>query len=198
MTVAEVMDQVEEDRIFYENSGGGVTFSGGEPTFQFDFLKLLLKEAGQRKLHRVLETNGNVTWEYLNRLISDLELVLFDIKHLDNRVHKHFTNAGNHLILKNLERLAKEDRVIWLPRFPLIPGVNDDPGQLFELGLWVKVLGAREIHLLPYHQLGISKHQDLGYPRTGLFGEIQPPSEEDVEKAALVLRKAGLSVNIGG
>ena len=197
MTVEEVMEKVEEDRVFYENSGGGVTFSGGEPVVQFEFLKALLQESGRRHLHRVLETNGHHPWEQLDKLLPGLELVLFDIKHLENQVHQQYTGAGNGLIRKNLELLAQK-RVDWIPRVPLIPGVNDDSRHMDELGCWVKGLGAKEIHLLPYHRLWDSKRRAFGYPREILLEQINPPFAEEIEEAAEVLRKVGLLVVIGG
>ena len=198
MTVEEVMEKVDEDRVFYENSGGGVTFSGGEPVVQFEFLKALLEESGRRHLHRVLETNGHHPWEQLDQLLPNLELVLFDIKHLDNQVHQQYTGAGNRLIRGNLELLARKGGVDWFPRVPLIPGVNDSSRHLKELGRWVKGLGAREIHLLPYHRFWESKQRTFGYPREILLEKINPPLEEEVEKAAEMLSREGLPVIIGG
>jgi pyruvate formate lyase activating enzyme len=198
MTVEEVMEKVDEDRVFYENSGGGVTFSGGEPVVQFEFLKALLEESGRRHLHRVLETNGHYPWEQLDQLLPNLELVLFDIKHLDNQVHQQYTGAGNRLIRGNLELLARKGGVDWFPRVPLIPGVNDSSRHLKELGRWVKGLGAREIHLLPYHRFWESKQRAFGYPRELLLEKINPPLEEEVKKAAKMLSREGFPVIIGG
>lgn len=192
------MEKVAEDSMFYENSGGGVTFSGGEPTVQFNFLKAILEESGRHHFHRALETNGYLPWKRLRQLLPHLELILFDLKHLHSPVHERYTGVGTRLIRMNLERLAKENRVYWIPRVPLIPGLNDDPKHLARLGRWVKGLGAKEIHLLPYHRLGESKVQELGYPRQNLMPGIRPPSEEEVVKAGQVLKRAGLSVIIGG
>jgi pyruvate formate lyase activating enzyme len=198
MTLEEVMEKVAEDTIFYETSGGGVTFSGGEPTVQFTFLKAILQESGRRHFHRALETSGHLPWKRLELLLPHLELVLFDLKHLSNPAHKRATGVGNRLIKMNLERLAKGNRVHWIPRVPLIPGLNDDPKHLAHLGRWVKGLGAREVHLLPYHRLGESKIQELGFSPQPSIPGIKPPSGEEVEKAGHVLERAGLSVIIGG
>jgi pyruvate formate lyase activating enzyme len=198
MTVGEVIKKVAEDSIFYENSKGGVTFSGGEPTLQFNFLKAVLEESGRRHFHRALETNGYLLWKRLLQLLPQLELILFDLKHLHSRVHERFTGAGNRLIRMNLERLAKQNKVNWIPRVPLIPELNDELKHLAHLGQWVKGLGAKEIHLLPYHRLGESKLGELGYPPENLIPGIRHPSEEEVEKAGQVLRQAGLTVIIGG
>ena len=198
MTVDQVMEKVDEDRIFYENSGGGVTFSGGEPVFQYEFLKALLEESQRRRLHTVLETNGYYPWEELEKLLPSLDVVLFDIKHLNGNVHKHYTGSGNDLIKTNMERLAKKGGIEWIPRVPLIPGVNDDSIHLQELGRWVKRLGGREIHLLPYHRLWQSKQRSFGYPPERSLESIEVASHEAVEEAAELLRKEGLSVTIGG
>jgi pyruvate formate lyase activating enzyme len=198
MTVDAAMEKVAEDSLFYENSGGGVTFSGGEPTFQFHFLKAILEESGRRHFHRVLETNGCLPWKRLGQLLPHLELILFDLKHLHRRTHEQYTGSGNRLIRMNLERLAKESGVPWTPRVPLIPGLNDDPKHLARLGGWVKGLGAKEIHLLPYHRLGESKRQELGYPFRSSMPGIRPPSKEEVENAGQVLKREGLAVIVGG
>ncbi len=198
MTVKDVMQKVDEDRIFYENSGGGVTFSGGEPGFQNDFLLALLEEAGRLKLHTALETNGNYAWQQLEKYLPKLNLVLFDIKHLDDAVHQRYTGAGNLLIKENMALLAKKGTTQWIPRIPLIPGVNDGPLHLQELGRWLKDLGAREVHLLPYHRLWQSKQRSFGYPREIMLERIQPLSDDDIERTAEVLRKENLAVTIGG
>jgi pyruvate formate lyase activating enzyme len=184
MTVEEVMEKVEADRIFYENSGGGVTFSGGEPTIQFEFLKELLEDAGRKGLHRVLETNGNIAWRHFAQLLPKLETVLFDIR--------------NHLIHKNLERLANGGRVPWIPRFPFIPGINDGPKHLLDLGRRVRNLGAMQIDLLPYHRLGESKRLELGMSKEKFSQNFHAPSEEEIERAVKIFKKAGLVVNVGG
>jgi len=197
MTVDDVLDIVSEDRLFYENSGGGVTFSGGEPSVQFEYLEALLDESGRRQIHRVVETNGNMGRKRFNRLVSKAELILFDIKHLDTRMHKLYTGCGNELILSNLAYLDR-DGVAWTPRVPLIPGVNDDPNYLKALGKRLKALEPRELHLLPYHQLGEAKRKELGLPHEGIFKTITPLTEEDVKRAAAILRACGLDVIIGG
>ncbi len=198
MTVDEVMEKVEAERIFFENSGGGVTFSGGEPLVQFYFLKALLQEAGRRHFHRALETNGQLPEKQFAQLLSHVELVLFDVKHLEAGVHERLTGVSNRLIQRNLERLAREHKVQWIPRFPFVPGMNDDAKYIKELAHRMKVLGAKEIHLLPYHRLGDSKRKELGHPALDLMERISPPSRDKVEKAALILERQGLSVIIGG
>ena len=197
MDAEEVMDAVESDRSFYDNSGGGVTFSGGEPTVQYDFLMTLLQEAGRRGIHRVIETNGRVEWKKLARLLPHVEMILFDVKHMDSRIHKRITGAGNRLIQSNLERLSKQQEVKWLARFPLVPTMNDDEGNLDQMGRRLVHLGAREIHVLPYHRLGQAKAQSL-VNQAEKQTQFQVPPDEDVEKAASILRKRGLAVTIGG
>jgi pyruvate formate lyase activating enzyme len=198
MTVEEVMDKVEGDRVFYENSGGGVTFSGGEPIAQFEFLSSLLEESGQRGLHRTLETNGHIAWEKFAKLLSNLELVLFDLKHLDSQIHKQYVGAGNRLIIANLKKLAQQDRVGWIVRMPFIPGINSELVYVESLGQWLKNLGAKEIHLLPYHRLGNTKRSELGDSRVKSIQKIEVPSEEQLEIATNILKTKKLSVVIGG
>lgn len=197
MTAEEVLDEVEEDRVFYENSSGGVTFSGGEPSVQFEFLNTLLDESGRRGFHRVVETNGHVPRERFKVLVSNSEMILFDIKHLDTIVHHRYTGAGNELILSNLGYL-KENGVSWIPRVPLIPGVNDDPTYIGSMAGRLAELKPKEVHLLPYHKFGETKAAEIGLSRREFAGAIQPPSVEESETAAEIIRSAGLRTYIGG
>ncbi|MCL5126310.1 MAG: glycyl-radical enzyme activating protein [Deltaproteobacteria bacterium] len=198
MTVDEVMQKTESDRVFFENSGGGITFSGGEPTVQSKFLQALLEEAGRRKFHRALETNGHLPEERFAELISHVELVLFDVKHLDSKRHKNLAGVGNRLIQRNLEQLSRTNRVRWIPRFPLIPGVNDDTTHVKNLGKRLKTLGAREIHILPYHRLGDAKRRELGYPQPDLMKCVSVPSKAEVAEIVKVFEHLGLSTSVGG
>ena len=198
LTVKDVMEKVDSDRVFYQNSNGGVTFSGGEPTFQFSFLKALLEESGRRGLHRALETNGQLPWRNFKQLLSNIDLVLFDLKHFENQIHRNLVGTGNHLIKKNLEQISKEGVVAWIPRIPLIPGLNNDPRHLAKLGKWLKSLGANKIHLLPYNMFGESKCQEGGYPPQCSRGKLRTPSEDEIETATSIMRKHGLNVEIGG
>jgi pyruvate formate lyase activating enzyme len=197
MTVNEVLDIVEKDSIFYESSGGGVTFSGGEPTFQFDFLQALLEESGRRGLHRVVETNGHVDSEQFQKMVAQTELVFIDFKHPDTANHKRFTGAGNELVRANMAYLANSE-VSWVPRIPLIPGVNDSPDDLRMLGQLIKHFGAAELHLLPYHKLGESKRKEIGLTGKAFADNREPPSREEVQQAAEILEECGVAVVIHG
>ncbi len=124
LTVAEVMAEVERDREFYERTGGGVTFSGGEPAWQPDFLESLVGEAKARNLHTAIETCGHVPWDTLERVLRHVDLVLYDLKHMDAETHRRETGVSNDRLLENLKRIDAAGLPIRL-RVPLVPGYND-------------------------------------------------------------------------
>ena len=161
VTVDEVMRHVLRDVKFYENSGGGVTLSGGEPTAQPDFALSILKKCKEAGLHTALDTCGYASWTVLKKLLDQTDLVLFDIKHMDPRTHHEATGKDNRLILSNAKRIAdhKPIRI----RVPLIPGFNDAPEQVRAIVAFVKQeLNSVPIDLLSYNRLGESKYDLLG------------------------------------
>jgi pyruvate formate lyase activating enzyme len=161
-SAAEVMAEVDKDAMYYKNSGGGVTFSGGEPLLQADFLVKLLEECKKRGYHCAIETAGNVEWNAFLKVLPYTDLFLYDVKLLDESRHIEATGAGNKRILENLRRLSEEGRVIWV-RTPVIPGVNDDKAELAAISAYVSSLKTVEKYeLLPYHSLGESKYGLLG------------------------------------
>ena len=133
MTVAEVLAEVEKDRIFYSESGGGITVSGGEPLAQPDFLAGLLSACRQKGLHTVVDTSGCAPWATFERILPDTCLFLYDLKHLDDDVHQRWTGVSNVQILDNLARLAETGAAIEV-RMPVVPGVNDSDEHLDRLG----------------------------------------------------------------
>jgi pyruvate formate lyase activating enzyme len=194
--VERVVDEVEKDRVFYEESGGGVTFSGGEPLAQPEFLLALLRECRLRGLHTCVDTSGMAAAETVLRVGELAHLLLYDLKLLDDARHRVFTGAGNGVVLANLEALAESGADVWI-RVPWIPGVNDDDGNLDDLASFVTGLGKDwPVFLLPYHINAQDKYARLGrdYPLVGL----EPPAPDRIEAAADRLRDAGLRVSIGG
>lgn len=196
MTVDEVLSLVEEDRPFYEESGGGVTLSGGEPAAQPGFSQRLLQGCQERDIHTAIDTCGYAPWEVWQALLPYLDLILYDLKEIDPLRHKRYTGVSNKLILDNLKRLACTGRAI-IVRRPVIPGYNDDEGSIHTLARFVQELSTvHEIDLLPYHRFGRGKYERLGmeYP----MGDEPSTREEEVAGLRDILVAYGFQVKIGG
>lgn len=166
MTAGEVMDVVLRDRIYYEESGGGVTFSGGEPLFQPDFLFEMLKSCRREDLHATVETSGFAPWTVLETIYPFVGLFLYDIKSIDDRVHRRFTGRSNGPILQNLRKLGEvHDNIV--VRLPVIPAVNDSDEQRVAAANFARsIRGIRDVQELPYHELGRHKEFHLaGFSR---------------------------------
>jgi pyruvate formate lyase activating enzyme len=196
LAAEELLDEILRDRVFYEESGGGVTFSGGEPLHQAEFLLELLASCRERGLHTALDTCGYVEQTRLLAAGGLADLVLYDLKLMDEAAHLRLTGVSNGLILSNLRALAAIHRNIWI-RLPIIPGINDEPGFLRSVaGLIGPLPGVRQVHLLPYHKTGAGKFDRLG--RAYALPETDPPARGRLEELAAVLEKAGLPAKIGG
>jgi len=179
-TVDEVLLEAEKDRVFYDQSGGGVTFSGGEPLFQHEFLLALLQAARQKEIHTAVDTTGYTSPEILEGISPFVDLFLYDLKTLDDERHREYTGVSNRLILENLGRLIRRGNHV-IARVPLLPGVNDDETSIRDIGRFVKNLGAvSEIHLLPYHTTGSEKYRRLGM-KYGFSGVPSPDRARAVE-----------------
>lgn len=160
VTVDEVIRHVLRDVRFYENSGGGVTLSGGEPTAQPHFALSILKKCKGAGLHTAFDTCGYVSWTMMKKLLDHTDLVLYDLKHMDPKKHYEATGKDNRLILRNVKRIAghKPLRI----RVPIIPGFNDTPGEIRAIAHFVKkALNSAPIDLLPYNRLGENKYELL-------------------------------------
>lgn len=157
----ELMEAIEKDLPFYEKSGGGVTFSGGEPLLQAEFLSGVLDDCREKGIHTAIETTGCVQWDVFEMLKGKVDLYLYDVKHIDGSVHKAYTGADNKEILDNLEKLSARGDNIHV-RVPVIPGFNDDPRTLKQIGMLLDRLGIRKRTLLAFHQYGSSKFKALG------------------------------------
>ncbi len=192
---AEIIKEIEKDLIFYEESGGGVTFSGGEPLLQADFVQCLLELCRKREIHTAIETSGFAPLEKLLQLSAGTDLFLYDLKLMDDLKHQKYTGVSNRLIIQNLRALAAQhDNII--VRVPVIPGINDDDGNINKTGDFVSALGIREINILPYHKAGMDKYERIG--RTYLLPGLEPPTGERVAELAGILQGKGLKVKIGG
>jgi pyruvate formate lyase activating enzyme len=193
MSVDEVVAKVEQDRIFYDNSGGGMTVSGGEPLVQWEFVSSVLRRCREKGIRTALDTSGMAAWKSLERVIEYAELVLFDVKHMDSAAHRKGTGVGNETILENARKVAKR-ATTWI-RIPLIPGFNDSESNLRRVAHFAMEIGAAKISLLPYHNLGSSKYPKLG--RTYPMEDAPLLGEEKVKEEKSRLEAMGLVVEIG-
>ncbi len=162
MGVTEVLREIERDLPFFDESGGGVTVSGGEPLAQPDFTKALLSACRDRDLHTVLDTSGYAPTEVAIAVGGLADLVLFDLKHPDGRRHREGTGVGNALILRNL-RLLLAAGVDVLVRIPLVPGYNDGVDELQQAAALIATLEpVPRVELLPFHSAAEEKHRRFG------------------------------------
>jgi pyruvate formate lyase activating enzyme len=196
MTVDEVLAEVEKDRAAYRKSGGGVTIGGGEPLMQFEFVLELLKRCKARFLNTALETCGHAPWERLKQISEYLDLMYYDIKHMDPERHKEYTGVSNELILSNAEKvLSGEVNCDVIVRTPVVPGYNDTEDSIGAIAKFVAESGGSMIELLPYHALGSSKYRELGveYELKG----IKPPTDKQMEKLREIVKSFGLKEMTG-
>ncbi len=193
MDVGEVVDEVMRDLDFYRNSRGGITVSGGEPMMQAQFVADLLQTCKEWGLHTAIDTTGYVPWERSARVVEFVDLVLFDVKHLDPDKHEEATGVPNKMILENLARWSQET-TLWL-RIPLIPGFNDAADHIREIARLAREIGVEKVSLLPYHEGGKSKSGQLG--RLYRLPDVQAPSENHVKQLQDILEQAGVRVSVG-
>jgi pyruvate formate lyase activating enzyme len=186
------MAEVEREIPFYDESHGGVTFSGGEPLKQPRFLSSLLKACHEQEIHTAVDTSGFANWNVLEQIRGDVDLFLYDLKHMDSVRHREVTGVPNEPILENLRRLAATGTQ-YIVRIPLIPGINDDEKNLVESGKFLaSLLRIGDVELLGYHDIAQAKYEALGlnYPLV----DTRPPTETQMQNAAEVLRNHGLNV----
>ncbi len=193
----ELLAIIEKEVPFFDQSGGGVTFSGGEPLLHMPLLLDLLTACGERHIHRAVDTSGYGRSEDLLNVATQAELILFDLKLMDARRHKKFTGVDNQLILGNLSLLAATGAAIEI-RVPLIVGVNDDAQNLHQLAEFVARLPGQRprVSLLPFHNVALHKYVKLGQKYES--GTMQTPDSEQLQQAAEIIGAPGLDVRVGG
>jgi pyruvate formate lyase activating enzyme len=196
MTVSQVIDEIMADRIFYDDSKGGATFSGGEPLMQFAFLRELLESCRACGIQTALDTCGFGPTDHLLAVAPLADIFLFDLKAFDSAKHRSFTGVSNELILGNLQALGRIHDQIWL-RIPIIPGVNNSAAELDQIACFAsEIPGIRQVNLLPYHRTGAHKFGRLGQEYS--LSSLAPPTREAMEEAATPFRAAGFKVLTGG
>jgi pyruvate formate lyase activating enzyme len=194
VTVEQLMTEIEKDTPFYDQSGGGVTFSGGEPLAQAEFLGELLDRCGDRDIHRVVDTCGLAPTDTLRLIAERTDLFLFDLKLMDPGQHVRHTGVANDQILRNLKMIAKMGRDIHI-RIPVIPTITDRAENLDAIGRFVSTLtGPPRVTLLRYHPTAMEKYTRFGIEKR-LPEDIVSPSEDAFAKTASRLVGHGLDVS---
>jgi len=197
MSVAEIMNEIEKERVFFDQSGGGVTFSGGEPLIHHKYLIELLDECGKRRIHTAIDTAGLANTEIILEVAKHTDLFLYDLKMMDSEKHRKWVGVPNEKILENLNLLAETGAKIII-RIPLIGGVNDDAENMEATARFVsELLGEKkEVNLLLYHKIAQTKYQKLGRPED--FQLLEEPTKEAQQQAIAIFEKYGIEVSIGG
>ena len=193
----EVIQEVEKSRMFFDESVGGVTFSGGEPLLQPEFLTELLTLCRKREIHTAVDTCGYAPVEVIRGIAGLTDLFLFDLKLMDDLKHVEYTGVSNHIIIQNLHLLAAMGKKIWL-RMPVIPGVNDTDEEIGRLKTLLSELypAVNRLFLLPYHAAAMSKYNRLGLETEDYV--FDQPDQDVMEKLKMKLSETGFTVKIGG
>jgi pyruvate formate lyase activating enzyme len=197
MSVDEIMDEVRRDAGFYRRSGGGLTLSGGEPLAQWRFARTLLERARAEGIHTALDTSGYAPWEHLVAVLPATDLVLYDVKQLDDRRHQEGTGVSNASILENLRRLCtRTGPTVWV-RYPVIPRFNDSEADIGALCGLLRELArpVEKVSLLPFHKFGAGKYHGRG----GEYAYESVPllSDEHVARLEQQIRSCGFHVTVG-
>lgn len=196
VTVREVMEEIERDRVYYNRSGGGgVTLSGGEFLCQPEFSEAILRSAKTLGISTAVETTAYADFSVIERMLPYIDTVLMDIKHMNPEKHREFTTKDNRLILENAEKIAKMAKRLII-RVPVIPTFNCTEEEIRDIARFAKKIGVKEMHLLPYHRIGSDKYRGLGRQYT--MEHISPPDKETMLKLLRTVEAEGLKGQIGG
>lgn len=188
-SVDEVIAEIEKEVVFYDESRGGVTFSGGEPLAQPRFLQALLKECRKRDIHTTLDTTGYVSPKTFKSIMDKVDMFLYDLKIMDDKKHIQCTGVSNRLVLENLKILSKKGKKVII-RFPVIPGITDTEENIKKVGTFVSSLkNIEEIDLLPYHRIAEGKYLHLKKENKMKEMKVMPPSAEQMDKIQRLFEK---------
>jgi len=193
MSCEEVVSEIEKDKPFYLNSGGGVTISGGEPLRQWKFVRELCNICRKKGIHVALDTSGYAQWNDFEQVVEHVDLVLYDLKHLNPEKHKEGTGIDNEIILENAAKVA-DRKTTWF-RIPLIPDFNDSTYHMREVVLFAMKLKIKRISLLPYHRFGVPKYNRIG--REYDFNNNKNISEDLIAEFTNMIQAEGLEAKMG-
>ncbi len=192
VSVDDVMAVIREDATFFTLSTGGITLSGGEPLVQDKFAVALLKQAKSEGFHTALDTSGFVEWDVFERALPFLDLVLYDLKHIDPVMHQQYVGASNRRILRNLRKLSRRGVPIEI-RIPIIPTINDAHDDIKSTARYLASLNSlQSVRLLAYHRFAASKYRSVG--RIDCMPNVPVPTREQLQNIAGQLRNHGLQV----
>lgn len=196
-TMNKILDEIEKERLVMDQSGGGVTFSGGEPLQHLHFLKKLLEECGKRGYHRAVDTTGFTETKNLLDVARLTDLFLYDLKHMNPEKHRQYTGVSNELILHNLQVLAKTGADINI-RIPFIGGVNTDRENIEQSAAFIASLAGakKQVNVLPYHNIAAHKYKKLGKEYNQ--NDLREPTAEEISMAEEIFRSHGLEIIVGG
>lgn len=198
MDVSEVVREIEKEVLFFDESGGGVTISGGEPMMQADFLSDLLTQCKKRDLHVALDTSGYTTAEMLQAILPNVDLFLYDLKLMDSNAHRTYTGVSNQKILDNLLMLSEQRKPIFI-RVPVIPGITDTRENIVQMREFLATLNGesiRQINLLPYHRIAEGKYALLH--KENKMAGVQSPTDEQMRALQQEFQQHGFLTKIGG
>jgi len=190
MNEKEIISELLKDIDFYADSGGGITFSGGEPFIYPEFLSKILKELKKNKILINIETSGHFDFKKVIGLLPNIDLIYFDIKHLDSDIHKKYTGLANNIILSNFEKLNKVFENIQV-RIPLIPNINDGTENIEAVCKFLLERGHKSVHLLQYHSMGNSKAKRIDY-KEEIF-KVEPHTKEEINIIKSHFSKFGIN-----
>lgn len=192
-SVDEILDEISRDESYYQSTGGGITISGGEPLLYPEFVCALAEDIKKLGYHLALETTGFAPWETARKVFKNFDLILFDIKSMDDEIHRQYVGVSNHQILENARCAAREGFPLMF-RVPLMGGINDSEENIRALAEFCRETGVRSVEFLPYHKFGENKYRLLGRPYQCT---AQTPSLQHRRNLAFILEDAGISVKIG-
>lgn len=195
--ISDLMKEIDNEAVFFDQSGGGVTFSGGEPLMHSDYLLAALKACGEKMYHRVVDTTAFSSQEILLEVAKHTELFLIDLKVMNAKKHKDFTGVNNEKILSNITQLAKTNCEI-IFRIPLIKNVNTSKENILQTAEFINSLEGkrRVVNLLPYHNIAANKHVKLG--TANHFEDFETPSVEEINEIVLQFKNEGITATVGG
>lgn len=193
-----IIQEVEKDALFYKNSGGGVTFGGGEPLLWPSFISAVSQQCHAHSIHVAIETCGHAPWKSFEEILNNIDLVIYDIKHIDPKIHEKLCGHPNGLILDNLKRISKRGNMEIAIRIPIIPGLNDSEDNIIGTARFVASLNSniRRVEILPYHKLGVKKYERL--VREYACEDVEVPSNDHMQGIKRILENYELNVQIGG
>ena len=195
-SVDELMNEIIKDRIFYDESSGGVTFSGGEPLMQSEFLNQILKECNRIEIHSSVDTSGYAESSIIESIAEYADLFLYDLKLLNDDLHKKYTGVSNQIILKNLIQLDHLNKKIII-RIPIVPGITDTNENLFAIrGFLSDLNNVNEVNLLPYHKAGEGKYKK--FSKENKMGDTLSPEQKHLENIKQFFNELKCKVKIGG